>query len=238
MSNVVGRAEDLLAKLNRKISLNASWWTICLFCLLLATDLAFIFLHVIFLLIQVLTDLSPHPGLLLTEDHTFSEVFQYVKAYWIALLLGFLAFRKRSLSYFLWSLLFLYILLDDSLQIHENLATLISTQWGFPAVLNLRPVDLGELVVFGSIGLFFLVSIWLAYRLSDRASRKVTKTLILFLFALALCGLVFDLLHIMFYFPKIRSIMGILEDGGELIVMSAIASFAFELTHRETSPKR
>jgi hypothetical protein len=56
------------------------------------------------------------------QERGYSEIFQYIKEYWIALLLGALAVRQRSVLYLGWSLLFFYLLLDDSLTIPGNIS--------------------------------------------------------------------------------------------------------------------
>lgn len=54
------------------------------------------------------------------------------------------------------------------------------------------------------------------------------------LVALAICGIGFDMLHSVFNrFDTLDILLSTLEDGGELMVMSAIASFVFELTQTE-----
>jgi hypothetical protein len=81
-----------------------------------------------------------------------------------------------------------YLLLDDSLQIHEKLGGFISYKLNFSSWLNLRPQDFGELSVSILVSLFFLIFISTTYYFSDRFSRKISKYLIMALFALALFG--------------------------------------------------
>ena len=94
--------------------------------LFLATDLIFIIVHIIYKSNQVPSLAYAYYSI--EEDKGYAELFQYIKEYWIALLLGFLAVQKRSFVYLGWSLLFFYILLDDSVQIHEKLGIIISSQ--------------------------------------------------------------------------------------------------------------
>lgn len=145
------------------------------------------------------------------------------------LLLGFLALSKRSLLYLIWSLLFFYLLLDDSLQIHEKLGTLISSKLNFSSWFNLRAQDFGELTVSISVSLFFLIFISIAYYFSDRLSRKTSRCLIMALCALALFGIVVDMIHIAVKFPSLYTLLALIEDGGENVVMSLIVCFIFSL---------
>lgn len=209
-----------------KLDLNN--WSTRILCLFLATDLGFIGLH----LIHLYSGFAENPSFSIETDRGYAEIFQYLKEYWIALVLGFLALRKHSATYLGWSLLFFYILLDDSLQIHENLGYGLSRKLSFLPNFNLRPEDFGELIISGCVGLFFLIFIGTAYRFSDRLSRKISRYLIRMLLALALCGIVFDIMHVALNFRILRTIIALLEDGGELIVMSVIASFVFFLPER------
>src|SRR3712207_5190827 len=126
-----------------------------------------------------------------------STLFPYTtlfrsKEYWIALLLGLFTIQKRSILYLGWSLLFFYLLLDDSLGIHERLGGIVSYRLGLSSAFNLRSIDFGEIIVSACVGLFFLLFIAIAYRSGDRFSRKTSRHLIIMLFALALFGIVVD----------------------------------------------
>lgn len=212
------------------VKLNKDHWVVKLFCLFLATDIAFIILHLIF----SHGALTSNVNFSLERDRGYSEIFQYVKEYWSALLLGFLAIQARSLLYLSWSGLFFYLLLDDSMKIHERLGSFISKEFSFSPMFGLRAIDLGELTVSALVGLFFLAAIAINYRWGDRFSKKVSKSLIKLLFALAFFGIVVDMLHIgLSRLPLVGRffdrLLGIVEDGGELIVMSLIVCFLFSL---------
>jgi hypothetical protein len=212
------------------VKLDDKNYSIKLLYLLLATDVIFLVIHVIYSYSGILSN----PRFSLEVDRGYSELFQYLKEYWIILLLGFLAVQKRSPLYLAWSLLFSYLLLDDSIEIHENLGLAISNQLAFSSALNLRAKDFGELIVSASVGLFFLILISIAYRFGDRTSRKTSKHLIVMLFGLALFGIVVDMIHIAVQSPLLDPLFTILEDGGEMVVMSVIASFVFLLPERSS----
>lgn len=199
-----------------------------LFYLLLATDFAFIILHVIY----AATDLIPSDYFSIERERGYAELFQYIKEYWIGLILVILAVKWRSILCLIWSLLFFYLLLDDSLGIHENLGGVISQQLAFSPAFNLRAKDFGELLVSASIGLFFLIAIAVTYRFGDRIPREISRYLIVMLFALALFGIVGDLLHMAFDGSFLKPFLGLVEDGGEMIVMSVIAWFVFKQMER------
>ncbi|HEY9612791.1 hypothetical protein [Allocoleopsis sp.] len=191
--------------------------------LFLATDLVFIILHLLYLN----TDFVSNKYFSIQEDRGYAEIFQYIKEYWIFLLLGILAIKQRSLLYLGWSLLFFYVLLDDFFAIHENLGEIASERLRLLPVFNLRAVDFGEVIVSACVGLFFLFFLAIAYRFGSRISRETSKYLIIMLFALAALGIAVDLLHSMLRFSSMEPLLVLVEDGGEMLVMSVIAWFVF-----------
>jgi hypothetical protein len=199
--------------------------SIRLLYLFLATDLVFIILH----LFYVYTDFVSNSAFSLAQERGYAEILQYIKEYWIALLFGVLALRQRSVLYLGWSLLFFYLLLDDSLTLHETLAEIITERLGLQAVFNLRAVDVGEFLVSAGIGLFFLFFLAIGYRFAKGIPRQTSKYLIIILFALALFGIAVDMLHSWLRFSLFwEPLLAMIEDGGEMVVMSFMAWFVYK----------
>lgn len=204
-----------------------------LLVLLLATDLAFIILYII----HTYTSLLPSELYSISLDRGYAEFFLYMKEFWILILFLFLGIKKRSLIFIVFAFLFLYILVDDSFEFHERLGNSLAYHNNFPELFGLRPKDLGELLVFATFGGFFLVLIGITYFRSDVYSRTVTKYLLFMLVLLGLCGVVFDMIGIIADHPVFNPILTILEDGGEMVVISLIAWFVFRLNiHAEKIP--
>lgn len=199
--------------------------SIRLLYLLLATDLIFILIH----LVYSYTGLISNSAFSLAQERGYAEIFQYVKEYWIALLLGVLAVKQRSILYLGWSLLFFYLLLDDSLTIHETLGEMASIRLGFQSMLNLQAKDFGEVLVSVCVGLFFLFLLAIAYRFSNRIPRETSKYLIIMLFVLAAFGIAVDVVHSLLRFSLLwEPLLAMLEDAGEMVVMSVITWFVFK----------
>lgn len=203
-------------------------WSTKLLYLFLATDLVFIAIH----LIHLSTNLASSYLYSIESERSYADIYQYIKEYWIVIGLGFVVLSRYSTLYLGWFLLFFYVLLDDIVQIHEHLGLIISKFLNFLPSFNLRPEDFGELIVSACFGLFFLIFIGTAYRFGDRLSREISRSFIRMLLVLALFGILFDMIHAATRSSILQPILGLLEDGGEQVVMSFIASFVFFLPER------
>ncbi len=131
---------------------------------------------------------------------------------------------------------FFILLIDDALEVHERLGTFITVSAGFSDTLALRGQDFGELVSFGALGLLVLSVFGPAYLASDSDARRQALWFLALVGLLAVFGVGADMLHI----AAIRltdglteAILGpliaVIEDGGELLVATAILIYAVHL---------
>ena len=205
--------------------------------LLLVADIIYILLYVSCwlpsssYLSQTISGAVLHQELLwLTEEQSYAEVFQYLKELWIVLILGFGAWQRKSFLLIAWALLFSYLLIDDSLSIHEVIGRDISNLLQFQKAFGLRAVDFGEVLVSATVAIGFLIIISWAYSGSNSTERKYSQFLTFFLLALAVTGVFLDLIHVVvsdnLYF---NLIFALLEDGGEQIIMSFALSFVYAI---------
>lgn len=196
-----------------------------LLILLLITDLVFILLHIL----NVYTNLLNSSYYLLSRDRGFAEFFQYTKELWIAVMFLMLGIKKKRGIFYVFSLLFFYLLVDDSFEIHESLGRFFGEMFQFQSLLGLRGVDFGELLVSGIFGFLFLTALVLLFALSDQITRRITFYLFVFMGMLALFGVVMDMVEVMVRNPDISKVLVIVEEGGEMLVMSVITWFVFRL---------
>ena len=126
---------------------------------MLLADLAFIILHIF----HVFTGLLPSSLYSLSRDGGYSEFFQYTKELWIAVLFLALAIRQRKPLYLIFSFLFIYFLVDDSFEFHEQVGALLADTLHFQPVLGLRTVDMGELAVSVFFGGLFFAALGITY---------------------------------------------------------------------------
>lgn len=193
-----------------------------LLLLLLIADLVFVLLHSFRLM-----DLIWNPLFSIEKDRSYGEMYQYIKELWIVVLLFILTIQRSRVIYFAWSLLFLYLLFDDSLQIHEQGGRYLADYLGLQPMFNLGAKDFGEIIVSMFFGLFLFTFIGIAYLFSDNVAKTISKKLFILVMSVAFFGVVVDMIHIAI--PWGRLMWGLLEDGGEMIIMSIIVWYVFAL---------
>jgi len=199
--------------------------------LLLSADLAFIVLHLVWNFSSLLED----KRFAVWTDLGFSEVYQYVKEFWAVMLMLWLAARHRAVVHLNWALLFLYFLLDDSLQIHERMGRIAAARFALPPMFGLRSQDMGELVVSGVVGFVFLVTFVASYRFSRRTDRAVFHRMLCLVLILLFFGVVVDMGYWVVH-PNsmvMLDLLGLFEDGGEMPAMSLIVLYAMFLVLEE-----
>jgi hypothetical protein len=197
--------------------------------LLLIADFTFILLHFL-RLTPVINDYL----FSLERDLGYSEFYQYIKELWIFVLIIALLIKTRSAGYSIWAVLFLYLLFDDALQIHETFGGYIAASLEFTPFGGLRAQDFGELAVSTMAAAIVLSCLLFFYIRGLADFKKATRHLLLFLVAIAFFGIFIDMLHVALEMGwKISFLLGTLEDGGEMFVMSFVTWYVFLLHVRD-----
>ncbi|WP_323353233.1 hypothetical protein [Leptolyngbya sp. CCNP1308] len=159
-------------------------------------------------------------------DKGYPEMFQYIKLFWISLIFIYMGVR-RNRAYFVWACFFGYLLLDDALSYHENFGSALAEWMSWSSALRLRPVDFGEIVYTLSIAAVFFIAIGLTYRKSALDFRQVSHQLLFLIAALAFFGVAVDMVHVMASnIPYVYGLIGMVEDGGEMMVISLILCYS------------
>jgi hypothetical protein len=190
--------------------------------ILVAVDLLFIGLHAALSAAVMAGWLAAVPERLrITQDHSFPEMFNYLK--W-AVIVGCLvaAFRRTRLPLFAsLAAIFLLVLLDDSLTIHEQVGDRLEilTGWDQPS----------ELAAFAGLALITLVILIPGLRDLPSAVRPQAVRFIGVLGALAVCGVLIDFVHALvdrYLALQDDRLAGLVEDGGEMLLASVATAYA------------
>jgi hypothetical protein len=207
---------------------------ISLLLLLIGADLVFVLCHVIYVETAWLSGRSYS----LEADGGLPEWFQYMKQLWIAACMTAIFWRTRNVIYVSWAIVFAFLLLDDALQIHEQVGFWLGQRHGLPAVLSLRPDDLGELLFAATVGLATLFLVGVASWRGGGQARIVSRDLLTMIVLLAFLGVVVDALHVIAYLRGSlwAQVLLIVEDGGEMIVVSALTAYVFDVAIHRGQP--
>jgi hypothetical protein len=195
--------------------------------LLLATDLIFIILDVLYGAAAGFD----HSDFSIGIEWGYAETFQYVKEFGL-LVCFLLLFRHSPHVIFLgWQALFLYLLLDDSLSIHERLGRAIAQFFHLSPMAGLRARDFGELAVSAFFGSLILSLLSFGYYYAPHVLRRMSWHLFVLLSLLVLFGVIVDMVHMMMVpYQRMYAIFEVVEEGGEMVTMSAIAWYVHRLT--------
>ncbi|RZU34458.1 hypothetical protein [Blastococcus saxobsidens] len=195
---------------------------------LVAVDLALVVTSVVRLVTAGPDDGDPW---LLETDRGVAEFAGYAQQAALVVLLLALCRLTGHLVWVAYALVFLGALADDYLRLHESkgawLAEQLSQDLWFPAdgFLGLRANDLGEMIVWGLLGVVPILAAILLHRRSDGWNRRASLGMAALLGAYVFFGAVLDQVHVLFLGSWLGDVVGTLEDGGELLVLSASVGY-------------
>jgi len=208
---------------------------------LLIIDLIFIIIHIItcFLyFIGKIENFGDYNILVLTQDESFAEIFQYLKYLSVIIMIGYLMNLEKAYAYISWVLLFVFFLLDDSLSLHESMGEVLVNKFNFKPMFGLRAVDFGELTFVAIVGMAILLSFVLAYFKGNLIFKRRTIDLFVLLAFMIFFGIGFDMLHeILGENLKVGFVIGLIEDGGEMVVMTLIVWYVYQLIKSDKKVK-
>jgi hypothetical protein len=202
---------------------------------LLVADLFFIGLHVL----HTWSPWFKSWMFSIEQDRALPELFQYLKQALLSVGLFVLFLRTRGWIFLAWAAFFGFLMLDDMLEFHERVGKAVGPTLGLPSVFGLRMDDYGEIAYAGVVGLCLVTFVGLALRRGDLLARRLSSDLLCLLAALAMFAVLFDTLHTIAYFraPVLAQVLALLEDGGELLVMSLITAYVADTLHNAGQPR-
>lgn len=201
---------------------------------LVIVDLMLIGLHVAMPWVPYL---QADPRFSIETDRGVSEVFQALKWASISALLLVSSARTRDWGYAAWALLFAYLLVDDWRSVHERWGLALSRAWTLPTPPFIRAADLGELLVSAGAAAALLPGIALGWWRGTPAFRQACADMVSLLLLLVAFGIGVDMLHVaVLHLPGPEKLLAVVEDGGELLVASAIVAYCVALVHRSGPP--
>jgi hypothetical protein len=193
-----------------------------------------ILLDVILVLAHVIHDRSAYLDnsmFSIKQDRGLGELFQYGKEIALILMFGWLVARRRQHVYLGWLLLFMYLLIDDAFRIHETVGDWLQDYVGRGRIWVLNVRDLGKLIPTGIVAAAVLAIVGPAFRSKSAEVRATTLRLVILMGVLAFFGVALDIFDVLFS-AKVNHLIGIVEDGGEMVVMSLFVLCVAQIMRR------
>lgn len=218
---------NFLNTIFQNIKAKSNTGSFLLLILLLSVDFIYIILHFIHqrtipVLRSVLFDLQ--------EDGGYAEVFQYIKYVWIILLFMYILKSTKCFNYISWILLYMYFLCDDVFKLHVVLGESVSKSFHFIAPFNLRLQDIGELVISIAAGFVLAPVLVFAFLRGSQMFKKIFMDIFLLTVAFVFFGVFMDMADSAIKLGWVAEQgLGIIEDGGEMITLSLILWYIFNL---------
>ncbi|MBS3955618.1 MAG: hypothetical protein KGZ88_21960 [Methylomicrobium sp.] len=202
--------------------------------LLVFIDITFFFIHFTNTLTAELTGTAKKPLLLMDADKSYAEIYQYIKFFWVSVLFIYLGYLKQTFHYLAWSILFIYFLLDDTLQFHEGIGRQIVPFLNFAPPFGLRLQDICELMVSATAGSFIFPFLFIAYVKGSESFKKTSRDIGILVLLLIFFAVFVDMAHSAIKLGRaVNFSLAFIEDGGEMIVVSLIAWYVFRLSVNE-----
>lgn len=168
------------------------------------------------------------------NEHGYAEFYQNGKEFVIVILAVACALKSGEPLYGCWIGIFSYVFLDDTFQIHERAGALFH-RFVPTGPFGLRGDDVGELAVSMVAGIVVCLSLILTWRRSSEEARRVSLALIALLAALGFFGILMDMLHVVMT-GAWEYRLGIVEDGGEMIVITTVLWFLYTTCRQINRP--
>ena len=166
----------------------------------------------------------------LSRDHSAAEFFGYVLSGLTAAFLALAWWRSGLSLYAAFALLFLFVLADDALQYHEGFARhVLKPLLDIPRMPGGRIQDTAEVLAWGIAAVALAVPLLLALRQWAAGKTGLVLTLAVPIGMLGAFGVGADVLHSMVPPSRLDTVIGIAEDGGELIALSLAACLSAAL---------
>jgi hypothetical protein len=181
-----------------------------------------------------LTASSAVPAFDISRDYGVAEFVGYVELLATVLLLLrarrlALPERARRTALLGCAIVFAYLLLDDLLRFHEFFGEGLVRLFDDPnrhILGGLRTEDLGELTILVAVAIPLLTMLALNYARGSATSRRTDRVFALLLIAMTVFAVGVDLVAATFADASLP----LIEDSGELVVLSVITSYAYSLS--------
>jgi hypothetical protein len=169
-------------------------------------------------------------GFDLGVERSFGEIFFMIMTIWVVSLLARLALSLRSVAMLGWAIAYGYLFVDDWFTVHERIGGPIGRSLG-------RDFHTGEMIWLTALGGIMGLMLLVVHLRSSGEARAISGVLFGLSAALMFCGVVLDLAHGRLPTMTLDPYVTLLEDGGEIAVMSVVVAFLFAVAYTGHRPR-
>ena len=194
--------------------------------LLLAADVIFLGVHFLSFRLEAVFLYS------LNSERSYASIYTMIQEFWVVGCLAMVAWRKR---WWIWLLAagLGWLMLDDVAEIHERLAVELFGPWleaiSSGGLSSDSAANLGELVYTAGVFVFASAFLLAARRWAAAEDWRIIIDITWLVAAYLFFAVGVDLIHA---FLNLRT-LAFIEEGGEIITMSFLTAYAFELACRD-----
>ena len=209
------------------------------FVAMLAADLAFVLLHIALRGFEAAEVIHEVPPLLsVFGDVGLAERFNHAKWVLIVILMAVLFHRLRVPVFLAFSAIFLLILADDALRLHERGSVLVNAHWPHMPTFGMSSAEMGEVVVWAALGLLTVPVILWGMLATERRWWPQAGLILAGLAGLVFFGVVFDMMQEPLHHIEtpgvaywLLQLAGLVESAGESFFASFTAASAIAIHH-------
>lgn len=226
-----GARLDAMASQARRLSGLSDRRVVWLLLALISVDLLFVAVHAVHTIYaSMYTDRIPvmHWQWNIVYDRSYLELFGYSKTLLIISLLLALHVKNERLVYLVFAVLFTFVLLDDSLMLHETIGQSLADALALRPFAGLRPLDFGELLFWAGAALPLLGLAAVGLVTATGPDQATGLLLLGALAVLMVFGAGFDMVHVMVEqaFRGAHLLFSVIEQGGQQITLSLTCGLA------------
>lgn len=162
------------------------------------------------------------------SNYSYAEYFQNLKWLGMIALSIMISVKENDKKFYSWTILFLFLFLEDIFRIHQVITSFISQN--IIGGISTRNWKILEIFVASIIGTVVIAPLIRNYRKGDAQFNQKSKRIIALLLLLVFFGVVMDQahrLHLISSNWKREFIVGIIEDGGEMLTASCLLGYLF-----------
>jgi len=170
------------------------------------------------------------------RDWSAGETLSYVKWVLMALVFSLAYMRKRETMFLSLVIAVLILLADDSMQLHETYGPNVVQALRLYDIFGSAASTVGPLFVWAALGVGVLTSVLIGWRTASRELKRALYPVFGLFFAVVFFAVGIDAVHELVTVPKvIQGVLGIVEDGGEMLVMTALLRYVWMTFHTQDS---